>query len=360
MLLKRLIDLNIDMVEDVSNKRLVLFGAGLDGQIAYEYFNSKKIDIYAYCDNNKEKQNTFLNGKKIISSDELMNIENLLVVITIKTRVEEVKIQLSNMGIEHCVFGEYAMKVSLSESMDKYNYVYEEILNDDKSKEIYLSIIRSRLKGDSSEMKSLYEKDAFYCLPKFKDTINESFIDAGAYVGDTVEKFIWNCTGRFKEIYAFEPGTKQYGAMLYRTERLKKEWALSDEQIICINAGLGEKDCKMSLYEDEKNPLTNNFVCSDNGEKSNEVNVYNIDSYFKNKRVTMLKADVEGFEMEMLRGGKSLVQKQKPKMAISLYHKYEDLFEIPMYIKEIEPSYNMAIRHHSTNTTETVLYCWVD
>ena len=62
----------------------------------------------------------------------------------------------------------------------------------------------------------------------------------------------------------------------------------------------------------------------------------------------------------MLKGAENTIKKYKPKMAISVYHKPDDLLTIPKYIKEIVPEYKFSLRHHSIGFAETVLYCWTD
>lgn len=357
-----LINKNIDFIDiqNLKNKKVVLFGAGFEGQIAYEYFKSNDVKISYYCDNNKMKYNKILNGVKIISFDELQRLDNIVLFITIKTSVESVKQQMDKGNIEYFVFSEYIMRLDFEKNKQKYMYVYNELLCDEKSKEIYYNIIKSRIDGDLYPIQKFYDNNSFCSINKFKDTVDEYFVDAGAYVGDTLEKFIWNCTGRFKKIYAFEPGVRQFNSLNFRVDRLVKEWALDDSQIECINAGLGEKNEILPLFEDDQNLLTSNFICKNNSKKMNDVQIYSLDTYIGNNKVTMIKVDIEGFEMEMLKGARNIINTQKPKLAISIYHKYEDLFELPMHIKKINPSYKMAIRHHSTNLTETVLYCWID
>ncbi|MDA0067581.1 hypothetical protein OFS07_15080 [Brachyspira hyodysenteriae] len=61
---------------------------------------------------------------------------------------------------------------------------------------------------------------------------NEIFLDAGAFVGDTIEKFIYNTCATFKKIYGFEPGEKQFKAMKLRMNRLIEEWSINNENII--------------------------------------------------------------------------------------------------------------------------------
>ncbi len=70
----------------------------------------------------------------------------------------------------------------------------------------------------------------------------------------------------------------------------------------------------------------------------------------------MIKMDIEGAELEALKGAKKTIQRDKPKLAICIYHKTEDLWEIPLYIKELVSEYCLYIRHQTFGTGDTVLY----
>ncbi|MDA0067582.1 FkbM family methyltransferase [Brachyspira hyodysenteriae] len=104
--------------------------------------------------------------------------------------------------------------------------------------------------------------------------------------------------------------------------------------------------------------MTSNFVTKNSTE--NQIIINTIDNYLNGEPITFLKADVEGEELNMLKGASETIKKYKPKMAISVYHKPNDLITIPQYIKKIVPEYRLALRHHSITFTETVLYCWTE
>lgn len=74
------------------------------------------------------------------------------------------------------------------------------------------------------------------------------------------------------------------------------------------------------------------------------------------EKVTFIKMDIEGAEYEALLGAKETIQKNKPKLAISIYHKPEDIISIPKLIKSMVPNYRLYIRHYSNADNETVLY----
>jgi hypothetical protein len=70
--------------------------------------------------------------------------------------------------------------------------------------------------------------------------------------------------------------------------------------------------------------------------------------------------DVEGFELKALKGASSTIAKFRPKLAISLYHKPEDFFEIPIYLKSYYPFYRLYLDHYTIHAEETVLYAIAD
>ena len=93
--------------------------------------------------------------------------------------------------------------------------------------------------------------------------------------------------------------------------------------------------------------------------EGSEVKLYSLDDYFSDKeKPSIIKADIEGSELNMLQGAKEIITDYKPKFALSLYHNPSDIVLMPELIKQFNNGYNFAVRTHSPNFEDTLLYCY--
>ena len=233
-------------------------------------------------------------------------------------------------------------------------------LKSEESKKTLIGILKAGISDDNREYEKIYKANQYFAIPQFSyRRVDDILVDCGAYVGDTIERYLFNRFGAFHKIYAFEPGKKQMEAMQYRMERLKREWALADDQIVLVPYAVGEKSEQLKI--NIMNNLSScNFLLEPSTEESMEVSSISLDEFFETKmeKPTFIKVDVEGFELELLKGAKNLIEKEKPLLALSVYHKAEDLWEIFEYVKGLREDYRFDLLHHSAYGVETILYCY--
>ena len=174
---------------------------------------------------------------------------------------------------------------------------------------------------------------------------DEIVVDAGAYDGDTLRVYMENSKNSFKKYYCYELSKKN-------SERLKKYVSTLEknirDKIVIINKGLSDKR-EVILYSDNDEGSQIN-ICG-----NTEGLITSIDQDI-NEDITFIKMDIEGSELAALRGARETIVKHTPKLAICLYHNPWDMWEIPLYIKEIVPEYKIYIRHHTCLLNETVCY----
>lgn len=92
-------------------------------------------------------------------------------------------------------------------------------------------------------------------------------------------------------------------------------------------------------------------------EYGNRIRVDRIDNIFHHdEKITFLKMDIEGAELSALYGVEETIKRDKPVLAICVYHKREDLIVIPQYIKRLVPEYKLYLRAHFPYASELVLY----
>lgn len=346
--------------KDIKNCKIVLFGAGALGVTAYQTIK-KDMDVYALADNNSN-----LHGKKMAQYDDLEVLSPIelekqkedyfVIIIAMARHYKTIREQLSNMEIKCITYLEYV----LAWKFDKFEQVYHELLQDETSRKTYLSVILGYLKSDLSYIKNIFVRNQYFEVAEFCTPVTgDVFVDCGAYVGDTVEAYLSTQFGMVNKIYAFEPTEKNCVAMTYRMERLKKEWALEDNQLIIEKKIVGSKN-GIEYFLFDSNGSASNKVANEKNNNVIEVESVSLDVFFEDKKdkPTFIKVDIEGSEMDLISGASNIIKHYKPRIAICVYHKINDLYEIPLAIKKINPDYKMELRHHTATYYETVLYCY--
>ena len=113
-------------------------------------------------------------------------------------------------------------------------------------------------------------------------------------------------------------------------------------------------NCKCKLnFNNESHSKWDACVSSDG---SVSVDADSLDNIIGQNKVTFIKLDVEGSELETLMGAAEIIKRDCPRMAISVYHKKDDLFAVARYLLSLVDNYNFAIRHYHSDTIETILY----
>lgn len=214
------------------------------------------------------------------------------------------------------------------ENKDKFERVYD-MLEDECSRQTYENVINFKIGGRIEYLNACTSpKDEVYdSLVRLSD--NEVYVDLGAYNGDTVLEFNEKVSGRYRHIYAFEPNPKNY-------RKLDKNTAhLADCSL--FNAG--------AWSSSGIKKFTKNEGRMSRASSSGEIDTMclAVDEAVK-EQSTLIKLDVEGAEREAIIGAEKQIA-GGARVITALYHRNEDMFAIPLQLKEINPDFKLYVRH---------------
>lgn len=382
-----------EFVEQIQDKKLVLFGAGSRSlDIFYQYYYNSFNDISFICDNDKSKWGGAFFNIPICSPQVLLKApKDYVVLITVRNRfsVKRIMQQLNEMGMPYVYPSEildftlnnfwrydshgnkkyhelHTYKV-ISDNIDKIRQV-RALLCDEKSVQLYdayIERVKYNVKYYNDITDNIYE--SYFSDNIFKYSNEEILVDGGALNGDDtiwIASFLKQNSKKLKKAYIFEPETTGFCETYRNLESYFCEKAnlSSDGNMANINefqvlkAGLYDKNSKVNfcLYDNEGSCFIENET------SGSDVPVIKLDDVIKDEKVTFIKYDLEGAEIPAIRGAENTIKKNKPKLALSIYHNIEDLWEIPLLIKEYVPEYRLFIRHHTGSVYDKTLYAALD
>lgn len=295
-----------ELRKEIAGREVIIYGIGNCGFVTLALFSSvlRDLEVKAFCDKQADKVPQF-HGYKVISMNELANEHKDIVVLV--TPVKE------------------KMKKEIIEGLMETGLSKEHIIE--------------KLPFDDWKIKGQYF-DEIMLLDE------EVFVDAGSFNCETDLDFIERCPN-YKELIVFEPDPASYENCL----EISKKWGIRDINI--YNVGLWDKKDMLPFQMNEGGSRI-----SDAGTAM--VSLDSLDCILSGKKVSFIKMDIEGAELRALYGSRDTIIKYKPKLAICVYHKPEDIIEIPAYIHKLVPDYKLYLRHYSQNASETVLYAMLD
>lgn len=296
-------DLLLAMPKD---EKIILYGAGeYPRAFAYEWRWDERI--IGFCCNNVDKQRNGYLGYPVISPEELFPRRDVNVIISTTIARNEILDILRKEGFP-------AERI--------YSFTDIEPFREDPGQYFPNDIIHLS---------------------------DEVFVDAGCYDLSTSLALRERCKN-VKKVYAFEPDPANFELCQARKQETHYE------QVELLPLGTWSENTELNFWADSTQcscvVMPGSIVNS-----SYKVPVAAIDRVVDAEdKVTFIKIDVEGAELESLKGAKETILRDKPKLAVCIYHKPEDLVDIPLYIHQLVPEYKLYIRHHSNDGSETVLY----
>jgi len=219
-------------------------------------------------------------------------------------------------------------------------WLYNRLI-DDKSKNVLYAIIHNWITFDSDKLASLTEREnpEYYHKDIFPARNDEVFVDVGAFTGDSVANFIVTYGVTFKRIYCYEIAPDSFKILEQNLAGIPN--IELKQKAVGASAG--------TMYIDFGKQVSSERV-TDCGETTIEVVCIDEDI---TEPVSFIKMDIEGAEKDALQGSRNQIKNNKPHLAISTYHGYDDIHKIPRLIDTILPGYKFYMRYHGGNLVPT-------
>jgi FkbM family methyltransferase len=201
--------------------------------------------------------------------------------------------------------------------------------------------------GSENHRQYYFDRDDVRIRPEEGDYV----IDGGACFGET-SIFFSSSVGSAGKVFSFDPLPAHINVVKFNIEQN----SLAD-RITIVAAGIGEVSNNVSTIDDRFNEVASPGFSMVGME--NKIPILSIDDFVKNqeiKKIDFIKMDIEGFELSALKGAANTIEKYRPKLAISLYHKKNDFIDIPVYLNTLFPFYRFYLDHYTIHQEETVLY----
>ncbi len=318
-----------------SGKPVVIYGMGNGADKVIDEFNRLDIEIKGVT-----ASDDFVRGQQFrgFTVKKLTEFDGeFIIAVAFASCIPEVMNHIYSLCgkyrvIVPCVpvFGDEIFNREFVERHEKeLNNAYN--LFEDDSKEIFAGCVDFMFGGELETLKKITtgKDEVFENVLKLGN--NESYLDLGAYRGDTVEEFLHYCGEIYSDIIALEPDRRTFKKLEAYLENIEKSKAYQ-YAVYCEN--------KTLIFSDKAGRQ------STISEKGTEVQAVSVDSLYSDKTVTYIKMDVEGAEKEAIEGSEITLKIQKPKLNIALYHRSADIFSIPLQIAKINPEYKLHIRRH--------------
>ena len=221
--------------------------------------------------------------------------------------------------------------------MEDFVWLYHH-LGDYRSKKTLYAILNNWYRYDftTTAQAKEYLFDDYFDLDLVSCSTEEVVVDLGAFTGDTVLSYLKNYgQDCYKRIYCYEITPKIFALLRKNLEQYR--------DIEFRMKGVADTEGTMFLVSNQTSASANTL----GQERGEEVPVTTLDQDIT-EPVTLIKADIEGFEQKALEGAKHHILNDHPKLLFSVYHNNEDLWKIPQRIHQISPEYRFYLRFKSS------------
>lgn len=338
---------------------IVLYGAGCLGQMTREFMARENLPIDKVALNRQyiTEEMTF-HGLPVVAIEDIIEQSTAFnCILALQHVSDELQNDLSSKGAQVLVFDPAFTGVSTElwytpEFCAKHSETLEafyDMLADDRSRQTLVAFLNQRISARRGDYHAVYEPVQYFPADIIRLQDGEVFIDCGAYNGDSIQAFMREVSHQQvlapEKVVGFEPDAGNFSQLCDNT----RQWPF------CQPVKKGVWNEASVLYFQSGNALSSRLT--EQGANTVSIELDSIDNILQGGKATFIKMDVEGAELKALEGAANTIRTWNPLLAISVYHKPEDLLTIPQYIQSLSDEYTFYLRgHHPELAFELVLY----
>ncbi len=335
-----------------NSKQVVIFGAGdLGTKIILPILKNYDCDIVSIWDNDKNKQGKVVEGIKIISYEDLTQVKDFILVVGsnyIYQEMERIE-SLDCKGILQIKLEENILSSSedyISKSIDNITKM-KKFFNDEQSLssiDCFLDFLKNK---DVKVFQKVATNQNHYLVEEVLAALKPTdvFVDLGAFIGEFPLDLL-NFKIPFEKCYCFEISKSNFAKLSSKVQEYQLE-----NKVECVEKSVSN-ELGVSYFTEDG---ANSKISDD--KTGYKVITTTLDKFFENKKIDYIKSDIEGAEMNALKGAEHILKTNRPILAISIYHSLSDYQNIPIFLNNLLKNYTFLIRHHSVYCAEIVLYC---
>ena len=211
-----------------------------------------------------------------------------------------------------------------------------DLLADEQSRKTFEAVICYKLSGDISYLDQCEADETETTRQLLAPETIEDYADLGAYNGDTIRR-LDAVAPMLRRVIAFEPDKRNF--------RKLSEYAQTVEDRLHITPHpLAAWSHAETLLMDASGNRNANLADAAKAKKTVEVAADSLDNHIGELHPDYIKYDVEGSEEKALLGSAKTIATHRPKLLVSLYHRSEDLYALPLLLSDLAKDYQFYLR----------------
>jgi FkbM family methyltransferase len=217
---------------------------------------------------------------------------------------------------------------------------------DAASRREYVAQVRWRLHLDFDGLPHPVPGEPYFRDELFVALPDEVFVDCGAFDGDSLRVFLRRTAGRFGRVVALEPAPGNAAHLRAWHAGLAEEVR---QRIALHPVAAMARPGRLSLSAASGLDATV-------GHGDLEAAAARLDDLLDGYEPTFVKMDIEGAELEALEGAAGLLRTARPVMAVSVYHRQDHLWRVPLRLRAARERCDVFLLPHSEEVWEQVCY----